>query len=212
MQQILARVRQNFGKINVGPQFSADDLVPVELSDMEDDLESLSAEEEEEEQEQSGAGTADAVEEPSQDSQEEPVEKDTKAVIRALDEKIAKYQKFLNKAKARKFSAIRISKGLSEKVFAKYEEEKKTSAEVRDAAPTKKGRKRNAEMEEEPSGKSQRMLTCKERRRAARQQQSKKVGVRYYETHNVKNRNRNKKKTNDSEGQKHKHKKFRQKQ
>ncbi|KAH0500110.1 Nucleolar GTP-binding protein 2 [Microtus ochrogaster] len=72
MQQILARVRQNFGKINVGPQFSADDLVPVELSDMEDDLESLSAEEEEEEQEQSGAGTADAVEEPSQDSQEEP--------------------------------------------------------------------------------------------------------------------------------------------
>lgn len=107
MQQILARVRQNFGKINVGPQFSADDLVPVELSDMEDDLESLSAEEEEEEQEQSGAGTADAVEEPSQDSQEEPVEKDTKAVIRALDEKIAKYQKFLNKAKARKFSAIR---------------------------------------------------------------------------------------------------------
>lgn len=213
MQQILARVRQNFGKINVGPQFSADDLVPVELSDMEDDLESLSAEEEEEqEQEQSGAGTADAVEEPSQDSQEEPVEKDTKAVIRALDEKIAKYQKFLNKAKARKFSAIRISKGLSEKVFAKYEEEKKTSAEVRDAAPTKKGRKRNAEMEEEPSNKSQRMLTCKERRRAARQQQSKKVGVRYYETHNVKNRNRNKKKTNDSEGQKHKHKKFRQKQ
>lgn len=107
MQQILARVRQNFGKINVGPQFSADDLVPVELSDMEDDLESLSAEEEEEEQEQSGAGTADAVEEPSQDSQEEPVVKDTKAVIRALDEKIAKYQKFLNKAKARKFSAIR---------------------------------------------------------------------------------------------------------
>lgn len=214
MQQILARVRQNFGKINVGPQFSADDLVPVELSDMEDDLESLSAGEEEERQEQSGAGTGtvDAVEEPSQDSQEEPVEKDTKAVIRALDEKIAKYQKFLNKAKARKFSAIRISKGLSERVFAKYEEEKKTSAEVRDAAPTKKGRKRNAEMEEEPSNKSQRMLTCKERRRAARQQQSKKVGVRYYETHNVKNRNRNKKKTNDSEGQKHKHKKFRQKQ
>ncbi|CAO2588963.1 Nucleolar GTP-binding protein 2 [Lemmus lemmus] len=106
---------------------------------------------------------------------------------------------------------FRISKGLSEKVFAKYEEEKKTSAEVRDAAPTKKGRKRNAQMEEEPSNKSQRMLTCKERRRAARQQQSKKVGVRYYETHNVKNRNRNKK-TNDSEGQKHKHKKFRQKQ
>ncbi|XP_036033925.1 nucleolar GTP-binding protein 2 isoform X1 [Onychomys torridus] len=206
MQQILARVRQNFGKINVGPQFSADDLVPVELSDMEEDLESLSAEEEEQEQEQPGEETE---EEPSQNSQEEP---DTKAVIRALDEKIAKYQKFLNKAKAKKFSAIRISKDLSEKVFAKYEEEKKKSAEVSDAAPTKKGRKRNAQMEEEPSNKTQRMLTCKERRRAARQQQSKKVGVRYYETHNVKNRNRNKKKTDDSEGQKHKHKKFRRKQ
>ncbi|CAH6790852.1 nucleolar GTP-binding protein 2 [Phodopus roborovskii] len=209
MQQILTRVRQNFGKINVGPQFSADDLVPVELSDIEEDLGSLSAEEEEPEQEQPGE---DAEEAPFQDSQEEPVGKDTKAVIRALDEKIAKYQKFLNKAKAKKFSAIRISKDLSDKVFAKYEEEKKRSAEISDAAPTKKGRKRNAQMEEEPSNKTQRMLTCKERRRAARQQQSKKVGVRYYETHNVKNRNRNKKKTNESEGQKTKHKKFRQKQ
>lgn len=51
-----------------------------------------------------------------------------------------------------------------------------------------------------------------QRRRAARKQQSRKVGVRYYETHNVKNRNRNKKKTNDSEGQKRKHKKFKHKQ
>lgn len=208
MQQILARVRQNFGKINVGPQFSEDDLVPVEMSDLED-LES-SAEEEEQEQEQLGE---DADEECSRDTQEEPVENDTKAVIRALDEKIAKYQKFLNKAKAKKFSAIRISKDLSEKVFAKYKEEKKTSAEISDAAPTKKARKWNAQMEEEePSSKTQRMMTCKERRRAARQQQSKKVGVRYYETHNVKNRNRNKKKMSDSEGQKHRRKKFRQKQ
>lgn len=207
MQQILARLRQNFGKINVGPQFSADDLVPVEMSDLED-LESC-VDQEEQEQEEPGE---DAEEECSRDPQEEPVENDTKAVIRALDEKIAKYQKFLNKAKAKKFSAIRISKDLSEKVFAKYEEEKKTSAEVSDAAPTKKARKWNAHMEEEPSNKTQRMLTCKERRRAARQQQSKKVGVRYYETHNVKNRNRNKKKTSDSEGQKRRHNKFRQKQ
>lgn len=207
MQQILARVRQNFGKINVGPQFSADDLVPVEMSDLED-LES-SGEEEEQEQEQPGE---DAEEERSPDTQEEPVGNDTKAVLRALDEKIAKYQRFLNKAKAKKFSAVRISKDLSEKVFAKYKEEKKTSAEDSDAAPTKKARKWDAQMEEEPSNKTQRMLTCKERRRAARQQQSKKVGVRYYETHNVKNRNRNKKKTSDSEGQKHRRNKFRQKQ
>jgi nuclear GTP-binding protein len=33
-----------------------------------------------------------------------------------------KYQKFLNKAKAKKFSAVQIHKGLSEKVFVKSEE------------------------------------------------------------------------------------------
>ncbi|XP_020034265.2 nucleolar GTP-binding protein 2 isoform X2 [Castor canadensis] len=215
MQQILARVRQNFGKINVVPQFSGDDLVPVEMSDMEEELESFSADEEEQEPPED-----EEEEESYKDSQEEPVGNDTKAVIRALDEKIAKYQKFLNKAKAKKFSAVRISKGLSEKVFAKFEEQRKTSGEQRktleedinDTARTRKGRKRKAQREEEHSNKTQRMLTSKERRRAVRQQQSKKVGVRYYETHNVKNRNRNKKKTNDSEGQTHTHKKFRHKQ
>ena len=50
-----------------------------------------------------------------------------------------------------------------------------------------------------------------QRRREARQQRSKKVGVRYYETHNVKNRNRSRKAT-ASEGQKHRHQKARQKQ
>ncbi|XP_020034264.2 nucleolar GTP-binding protein 2 isoform X1 [Castor canadensis] len=224
MQQILARVRQNFGKINVVPQFSGDDLVPVEMSDMEEELESFSADEEEQEPPED-----EEEEESYKDSQEEPVGNDTKAVIRALDEKIAKYQKFLNKAKAKKFSAVRISKGLSEKVFAKFEEQRKTSGEQRKTleedindtgedklfkslARTRKGRKRKAQREEEHSNKTQRMLTSKERRRAVRQQQSKKVGVRYYETHNVKNRNRNKKKTNDSEGQTHTHKKFRHKQ
>ncbi|KAM9243066.1 nucleolar GTP-binding protein 2 isoform 2-T2 [Dugong dugon] len=199
MQQILARVRQNFGKINVAPQFSGDDLVPLEMSDIDEEPESFS-EEEEEEQEQQG----DEEEESCQESQEEHVENDTKAVIKALDEKIAKYQKFLNKAKAKNFSAVRISKGLSEKVFAKSEEQE----DVEDKAPAKKGKKRKAQREEEHSNKTRRMLTSKERRRAARQQQSRRVGVRYYETHNVKNRNRNKKKTSDSEGQKHKHRKF----
>ncbi|EHB17132.1 Nucleolar GTP-binding protein 2 [Heterocephalus glaber] len=209
MQQILARVRQNFGKINVVPQFSEDDLVPVEVSDIEEELESFSASEEEQEQDQ-----PDVKEEAYQESQEEQVGNDTKAVIKALDDKIAKYQKFLNKAKAKKFSAVRISKGLSEKVFAKSEEQKETPKEevVNETACTKKGRKRKAQREEEQSSKTQRMRTSKERRRAARQQQSKKVGVRYYETHNVKNRNRNKKKTSDSEGQKHKQTKFRHKQ
>ncbi|XP_042531306.1 nucleolar GTP-binding protein 2 [Dipodomys spectabilis] len=217
MQQILARVRQNFGKINVVPQFSGDDLAPVEISDIEEELESFSSDEEEQEP---AVDEEEEVEEGAlQESPGEPVGNDTKAVIRALDEKIAKYQKFLNKAKAKKFSAVRIPKGLSEKIFAKYEEQKKTPEQQRtfeedvdDTAPTKKGRKRKAQREEEPSNKTQRTVTSKERRRAERQQRSKRVGVRYYETHNVKNRNRNKKKSNDSEGQKHKHKKFRHKQ
>ncbi|XP_054951242.2 nucleolar GTP-binding protein 2 isoform X2 [Pan paniscus] len=210
MQQILTRVRQNFGKINVVPQFSGDDLVPVEVSDLEEELESFSDEEEEEQEQQ-----RDDAEESSSEPEEEHVGNDTKAVIKALDEKIAKYQKFLDKAKAKKFSAVRISKGLSEKIFAKPEEQRKTLEEdVDDRAPSKKGKKRKAQREEEQehSNKAPRALTSKERRRAVRQQRPKKVGVRYYETHNVKNRNRNKKKTNDSEGQKHKHKKFRQKQ
>lgn len=206
MQQIIARVRQNFGKINVVPQFSGDDLVPVEMSDIDEELESLSAEEELEEFPHDD-------EESFPESQEETTGNDTQAVIKALDEKIAKYQKFLNKAKAKKFSAVRIAKGLSEKVFAKSEEPKRTTKEdVEDIVPTKKGRKRKAQREEEENSKTAcKTLTSKERRRAARQQQSRKTGVRYYETHNVKNRNRNKKKTSDSEGQKQKNKKFKHK-
>ncbi|XP_010958171.1 nucleolar GTP-binding protein 2 isoform X1 [Camelus bactrianus] len=210
MQQILARVRQNFGKINVVPQFSEDDLVPLEMSDIDEELESLSAEREEEEEEPELQG--DDEEESYAESQEEHAGNDTKAVIQALDEKIAKYQRFLNKAKAKKFSAVRIAKGLSEKVFAKPEEQRTAEEDVEGTAPTKKGRKRKAQREEEHSNKARRTLTSKERRRAVRQQQSRKVGVRYYETHNVKNRNRNRKKTNDSEGQKHRHKKFKHKQ
>ncbi|CAD7684207.1 unnamed protein product [Nyctereutes procyonoides] len=211
MQQILARVRQNFGKINVVPQFSGDDLVPLEMSDVDEEFESFS-EEEEEQQEEEEDQPGDNEGESCQESQEEHAGNDTKAVIKALDEKIAKYQKFLNKAKAKKFSAVRISKGLSEKIFAKSEEQRVAEEVVEDTAPTKRGKKRKAQREEDHSNKTRRTLTSKERRRAARQQQSKKVGVRYYETHNVKNRNRNKKKTNDSDGQKHKHKKFKHKQ
>ena len=59
--------------------------------------------EEEEEQEHLG----DDEDESYTESQEEHAGHTTKAVIQALDEKIAKYQRFLNKAKAKKFSAIR---------------------------------------------------------------------------------------------------------
>ncbi|EHB11408.1 Nucleolar GTP-binding protein 2 [Heterocephalus glaber] len=110
-----------FGKISVMSQFSGDDLVPVEVSDSEEELESFSASEKEEEEEQK-QDQPDVKEEAHQGSQEEQVENDTKAVIKALEEKIAKYWKFLNKAKAKKFSTVRISKGLSEKGFSKSEE------------------------------------------------------------------------------------------
>lgn len=206
MQQILARVRQNFGKINVVPQFSGDDLVPLEMSDLDEELESMSEEDEEPEELQ------EEEEKFFPEAQEQPTGSNTQAVIRALDEKIAKYQKFLNKARAKKFSAVRIAKGLSEKVFAKPEEPERTPEEdVEDTVPSKKRRKRKAQREEEDSKKVCETLTSRERRRAARQQQPRKTGVRYYETHNVKNRNRNKKKTSDSEGQKQKHKKFKHK-
>lgn len=68
MQEILARVRQNFGKINVVPQFSGDDLVPVEMSELDEELESLSAGEEEEEEELEQPGVDE--EEPCQEPQE----------------------------------------------------------------------------------------------------------------------------------------------
>ncbi|EHB03013.1 Nucleolar GTP-binding protein 2 [Heterocephalus glaber] len=159
MQQILAWVRQNFGKINIMPQFSGDDLVPVAVSDSEEELESFSASEEEEEQKQD---QTDVKEEAHQESQEDQVGNDTKAVVKALDEKTAKYQKFLSKAKTEKFSAVRISKGVSEKVFAKSEEQKETPEEVNKSASTKKGRNQKAQREEEQSNKTQRMLISKE--------------------------------------------------
>ncbi|XP_072466109.1 nucleolar GTP-binding protein 2-like [Notamacropus eugenii] len=206
MRELLARVRQNFGKINVVPQFTGEDLVPVEISDSDGEFDDSFGEEEEAEEDQ----LKEEQEELKQASQGD-VEIGTKAVIKALDEKIAKYKKFLSKAKARKFSAIRIPKGFSEKVFSKSEPKSKEQDDVEDKAHTKKGKKRKAHEEEEPEDKSPK-LTSKARRRADRQMRAKKVGVRYYDTHNVKNKNRNKKKTSDSGGQKHHHKQFKRKQ
>ncbi|XP_020839288.1 nucleolar GTP-binding protein 2 [Phascolarctos cinereus] len=207
MRELLARVRQNFGKINVMPQFTGEDLVPVEISDSDGEFDdSLGEEEEEVEEEQ----RKEEHKELNQASQGD-VEIGTKAVIKALDEKIAKYKKFLNKAKARKFSAIRIPRGLTEKVFSKSEPRSREQDDIEEKGHTKKGKKRKAHEEEEPENKSPK-LTSKARRQADRQKRAKKVGVRYYDTHNVKNKNRNKKKTSDSGRQNHHHKQFKRKQ
>ncbi|NXA21595.1 NOG2 protein, partial [Ibidorhyncha struthersii] len=214
MKQLMSHVRQNFGRINVAPQFSEEDLVPVDVPGFEETDSDSSGEEEQEEEKEENEQDQDSVEEESQLAVPGARE-NSKAVLKALEEKIAKYKKFLDKAKAKRFSAIRIPKQLSEKVFAKSMQKSEEPKEVEDRGSTEKKRKRKAEDEgddDDHLGKQPcKKLTSKERRRAERQQRSKKVGVRYYETHNVKNKNKNKKKTGLEE-QRSKHKKYKHKQ
>ncbi|XP_052666747.1 nucleolar GTP-binding protein 2 isoform X2 [Harpia harpyja] len=213
IKQLMSHVRQNFGRINVAPQFSEEDLVPVDVPGFDETDNDSSGEEEQEEEKEENEQHQDSVEEESQLAVPGGRES-SKAVLKALEEKIAKYKKFLDKAKAKRFSAIRIPKQLSEKVFAKSVQKSEEPKETEDRGSTEKKRKRKGEEEDDDdlSGKQPcKKLTSKERRRAERQQRSKKVGVRYYETHNVKNKNKNKKKTG-LEGQRSKHKKYKHKQ
>ncbi|NWH93093.1 NOG2 protein, partial [Aegithalos caudatus] len=215
IRQLMSQVRQNFGRINVAPQFSEEDLVPVDVPGFDDADKDSSGEEEQEEEEKE-------EDEQHQDPGEEELQvaapsaqESSKAVLKALEDKIAKYKKFLDKAKAKRFSAIRIPKRLSDQVFAKYMQKAEEPKETEDRGSTEKKRKRKEEEDDDDDDQLGqqpcRKLTSKERRRAERQQRSKKVGVRYYETHNVKNKNKNKKKTG-LEGQRSKHKKYKHKQ
>ncbi|KAM9369629.1 nucleolar GTP-binding protein 2 [Phaethornis superciliosus] len=211
-KQLMSHVRQNFGRINVAPEFSEEDLVPVDVPGFETDNDS-SGEEEQEEEGEECRQQEDAVEEESQVAAPGAKES-SKAVLKALEEKIAKYKKFLDKAKAKRFSAIRIPKQLTEKVVAKSMQKSEEPKETDNEGGTEKKRKRKAEEEDDDDHLGEQLgkkLTSKERRRAERQQRSKKVGVRYYETHNVKNKNKNKKKTG-LEGQRSKHKRYKHKQ
>nr|XP_014126337.1 nucleolar GTP-binding protein 2 [Zonotrichia albicollis] len=211
IRQLMSHVRQNFGRINVAPQFSEEDLVPVDVPGFDDtDHESTGAEEEGEEEEKE-----ENEEHPGEEElQTAPgVQESSKAVLKALEDKIAKYKKFLDRAKAKRFSAIRIPKRLSDQVFAKSMEKAEKPKETGDRGTEKKRKMKEEESDDDDQlGKQPcKKLTSKERRRAERQQRSKKVGVRYYETHNVKNKNKNKKKTG-LEGQRSKHKKYNHKQ
>ncbi|NWU07616.1 NOG2 protein, partial [Cephalopterus ornatus] len=214
IRQLMAHVRQNFGRINVAPQFSEEDLVPVDVPGFDETDSDSCGEEEQEEEKEENEQHQDAGEEESQVAAPGASE-GSKAVLKALEDKIAKYKKFLDKAKAKRFSAIRIPKGLSDKVFAKSMQKAEEPKETEDRGSTEKKRKRKAEEggdDDDQLGKQPcKKLTSKERRRAERQQRSKKVGVRYYETHNVKNKNKNKKKTGLEE-QRSKHKKYKHKQ
>ncbi|NWU82089.1 NOG2 protein, partial [Onychorhynchus coronatus] len=215
IRQLMSHVRQNFGRINVAPQFSEEDLVPVDVPGFDETDSDSCGEEEQEEEKEENEQHQDEGEEESQVAAPDARES-SKAVLKALEDKIAKYKKFLDKAKAKRFSAIRIPKGLSDKVFAKSMQKAEEPKETEDRGSTEKKRKRKAEEgsddDDDQLGKQPcKKLTSKERRRAERQQRSKKVGVRYYETHNVKNKNKNKKKTGLEE-QRSKHKKYKHKQ
>ncbi|KAM3613666.1 uncharacterized protein V6R79_003265 [Siganus canaliculatus] len=85
-----------------------------------------------------------------------------------------------------------IPKALSDKAFTdiKTKQEAAAAKQAQDKAANQRGKKRKSEDEES----TQKLrLTSKQRRAIDRAQRSKKVGVRYYETHNVKNKNKNKK-------------------
>uniref|UniRef100_A0A672KF96 Nucleolar GTP-binding protein 2 n=1 Tax=Sinocyclocheilus grahami TaxID=75366 RepID=A0A672KF96_SINGR len=167
IQNIFSNVKQNFGKINVAPEFSEEDLVPVEIPDILDP--SWSEDEQDEENEED----EEKVEEQIGEQQEEEStvsgsptkaeKRSTREVNEEIDEKIAKLKHFLDRAKSKHFSAIRIPKGLSEKVF-------------------------NETIAKQNGAKNERL---------ERAQKVKKVGVRYYETHNVKNKNKNRKMPTD---------------
>ncbi|XP_034468082.1 nucleolar GTP-binding protein 2 isoform X1 [Hippoglossus hippoglossus] len=201
VQKILSNVRQNFGKINVAPEFTEEDLVPVEIPELEmpdfsgsEDEENC--EEEEEEEEEKGEEDTTAVEQPDGEIKDTDAttaqtgeandSKKSRQVIRELDEKIAKYKQFLDRAKTKRFSAIRIPKAMSDKALIDI---KAKQAADKIKAAVQRGKKRTAEEDEEPA--QAHRLTSKQRRAIDRAKRTKKVGVRYYETHNVKNKNKN---------------------
>ncbi|XP_063311001.1 nucleolar GTP-binding protein 2 [Pelobates fuscus] len=209
MKEIMANVRQNFGKISVAPEFSGEDLLPIEMDGLSD-LSDLNSEDENsvEEEEEGESQELDKDGSKNLNSDQPTNKKQTsKVLLKELDDRIEKYKKFLDKAKAKRFSALRIPKDLELKLITKptkIAEEKEHDEET-----TKKGKKRK-QFEDEDDEKPKKKLKSKERRRIERQQRSKKVGVRYYDTHNVKNKNRNKKK--DTEDQNVRQKKSKQKQ
>uniref|UniRef100_A0A8C7P952 Nucleolar GTP-binding protein 2 n=1 Tax=Oncorhynchus mykiss TaxID=8022 RepID=A0A8C7P952_ONCMY len=184
VQKILSNVRQNFGKINVAPEFNDEDLAPVQT-----DYLVFSDVEEENGDEEKGDGETAAGD--AECAATTPAGQPT---IRELDGKIAKYKQFLDQARLERFSAIRIPKALSDKVL--------TDMKVKQAAnnPQPKGKRHCSS-----SGLNLPHLSFPplQRRAADCAQKVKKVGMRYYETHNVKNKNKNRKMpTVPSEGKK----------
>uniref|UniRef100_A0A4W5MG98 Nucleolar GTP-binding protein 2 n=1 Tax=Hucho hucho TaxID=62062 RepID=A0A4W5MG98_9TELE len=100
VQKILSNVRQNFGKINVAPEFNDEDLAPVQTDDLVfSDLSGSDVEKDSEEEENG--------DEEKGDGDGETEKKSSRETIRELDGKIAKYKQFLDRARLKRFSAIR---------------------------------------------------------------------------------------------------------
>uniref|UniRef100_A0A8C6PGP8 Nucleolar GTP-binding protein 2 n=1 Tax=Nothobranchius furzeri TaxID=105023 RepID=A0A8C6PGP8_NOTFU len=125
VQKILANVRQNFGKINVAPEFSEEDLIPVDMPDLDvSDFSGSDADEGDGEEDEAIAKPADEEEGVSEavtsQTDRAQVKKSSREVIRELDEKIAKYKQFLDQAKSKRFSAIRKMAGGAKEVICAH--------------------------------------------------------------------------------------------
>ncbi|KAK5861944.1 hypothetical protein PBY51_017380 [Eleginops maclovinus] len=218
VQKILSNVRQNFGKINVAPEFTDEDMVPVEMPDLGlSDLSGSEGEEEEEDEEEGEEIDQDPTNvEPADGETVDPepttaqtdAKKNPREVIRQLDEKISKYKHFLDRAQSKRFSAIRIPKALSDKAFTDIKAQQAAAKHAQIKAVIQRSKKRRAEEEEASTRTQTQKLTSKQRRAIDRAQKGKKIGVRYYETHNVKNKNKDRKApASATEGQKGKRRK-----
>eukprot|EP00063_Salmo_salar_P047399 XP_014022234.1 PREDICTED: nucleolar GTP-binding protein 2-like [Salmo salar] len=199
VQKILSNVRQNFGKINVAPEFNDEDLAPVQtdylvfsdLSGSDVDEEEENGDEEKGDGETAAGDAEGATATPAGQPVKVEEKKSSRETIRELDGKIAKYKQFLDRARLKRFSAIRIPKAFSDKVLTDMKV-KQAANKPQPKAVTQVGKKRKTDEAEEPM-RPNRSLTSKQRRAADRAQKVKKVGTRYYETHNVKNKNKNRK-------------------
>lgn len=119
MQKIFSNVKQNFGKINVAPEFSEEDLVPVEMPDILDPSgsEDEQDEENEEDEEKEQNGEVQKEESSVSDPLTTAEKKNTREVNKEMDEKIAKLKQFLDRAKSKQFSAIRFVYTHTDKVM-----------------------------------------------------------------------------------------------
>lgn len=110
MQKIFSNVKQNFGKLNVAPEFSEEDLVPVEMPDILEPLGSEDEQDEENEEDEEKEQSGELQEEESSVSGPPTTaeKKSTREVNKEMDMKIAKLKQFLDRAKSKHFSAIRL--------------------------------------------------------------------------------------------------------